>query len=164
MHREPWRPELRDAKFADVPEMARLDLVCFPRHAYPAQLFLRFLELELPCVVAEAGDGGMAGFAMVMPEPDERSCVLVTLDVDPGLRLRGLGRRMVAWCARAMVDAYPGTELMWLTVASRNGVARAFYDRLGFRSVDSIEGYYGEDDAVVMVHLDMEALAGGGSG
>lgn len=160
MESEPWLPVLRKARFTDVPEMARLDRICFDEHAYSPDLILRFLELDLPCIVAEGPTDGMVGFAMVMPEPDERTCVLVTLDVLPGSRRRGLGTRLIAWCARTMLDAYPGTELMWLTVASRNRGARAFYDRLGFRRADVIGGYYGDDDAVVMVHLDTELLAG----
>lgn len=159
MNRQPWHPVLRDAQFADVPELARLDRLCFDEHAYTADLILRFLELELPCVVAEDGDG-MVGFAMAMPEPDDLTCVLVTLDVAPEVRRRGLGTRMVAWCARAMLDSHPGIELIWLTVASRNEGARAFYDRLGFKRADSIKGYYGDDDAVVMVHLDPAELTG----
>ncbi len=157
---EPWRHVLREAAFADVPELARLDRVCFPTHAYSADLILRFMELGLPCVVAEDGGGNVMGFAMAMPEPDERTCVLVTLDVAPEARRRGLGTRMVAWCARAVREAFPTTELMWLTVARGNAGARAFYDRLGFREADLIEDYYTDDDAVVMVHLDLETLAG----
>lgn len=158
---EPWRHVLREAVYADVPELARLDEVCFPDHSYSGDLIMRFMELGLPCVVAQDGDGAIVGFAMAMPEVDERTCVLVTLDVEPGLRRRGLGTRMVAWCARTVREAFPTTELMWLTVARGNGGARAFYDRLGFREADLIEGYYKDDDAVVMVHLDLETLAGG---
>jgi ribosomal protein S18 acetylase RimI-like enzyme len=163
MSPEPWRHSLREAVLADVLELARLDLVCFDRHAYPADLFLRFLELDLPCVVADGPEGDVIGFAMVMPEPDEGTCVLVTLDVAPGNRRRGLGRRMVAWCARAMMDAEPPMELMWLTVASRNDGAREFYRRLGFKQADTIKDYYRDDDAVVMVHLDLEGLSKGGT-
>ncbi|MCK5415762.1 MAG: GNAT family N-acetyltransferase, partial [Thermoplasmata archaeon] len=101
--------------------------------------------------------------AMVMPEVDEGTCVLITLDVAPGSRRRGLGRRMVAWCARAMLDVRPPMELMWLTVARRNEGAREFYRRLGFKQADTIEGYYTDDDAVVMVHLDLETLGKGGT-
>ncbi len=153
---------LRDAVFADVLELARLDRMCFDKHAYSADLILRFLELYLPCVVAEERGGDIIGFAMVMPEVEEGTCVLVTLDVAPGSRRRGLGRRMVAWCARAMLDAKPPMELMWLTVASRNEGAMEFYRRLGFKQADTIKGYYKDDDAVVMVHLDLPVLAGSG--
>lgn len=162
MSQEPWRPLLRDAVFADVPELARLDRICFDKHAYSADLILRFLELYLPCVVAEERDGDIIGFAMVMPEVEEGTCVLITLDVAPGSRRRGLGRSMVAWCTRAMLDAWPPMELMWLTVASRNEEAREFYRRLGFKQADTIKDYYKDDDAVVMVHLDLPVLAGRG--
>jgi len=161
MSQEPWLPSLREAVLADVLEMARLDLVCFDQHAYSADLILRFLELDLPCVVAEGPEGDIIGFAMVMPEPDESTCTLVTLDVAPDSRRRGLGRTMVAWCARTMLDAISPMELMWLTVASRNEGARGFYKKLGFKQADTIKGYYKDDDAVVMVHLAMERLAGG---
>jgi ribosomal protein S18 acetylase RimI-like enzyme len=159
MSQEPWRPQLRDAVFADVLELARLDRVCFDKHAYSADLILRFLEMALPCVVAEEPNGDIVGFAMVMPEIDERTGILVTLDVAPDRRRRGLGRRMVAWCARALLDHEPRVELIWLTVASRNQGAREFYLRLGFKEADTIEGYYKDDDAVVMVHLDLQGLA-----
>jgi len=161
MSQEPWRPSLREAVFADVLELARLDQVCFDQHAYSADLILRFLELYLPCVVAEEPDGDIIGFAMVMPELDESTCALVTLDVAPGSRRRGLGRRMVAWCARAILEMQPPMELMWLTVANRNKGAREFYRRLGFKQADIIKDYYKDDDAVVMVHPDMERLARG---
>jgi len=162
MSQEPWRPVLRDAVFADVLELAHLDRICFDKHAYSANLILKFLELYLPVVVAEDRDGEIIGFAMVMPEVEEGTCVLVTLDVAPGSRRRGLGRRMVAWCARAMLDTRPPMELMWLTVASRNEGAREFYQKLGFKQADTIKGYYKDDDAVVMVHLDLPVLAGRG--
>jgi ribosomal protein S18 acetylase RimI-like enzyme len=160
MSREPWRPNLREAVFADVLELARLDRICFDKHAYSADLILRFLELDLPCVVAEEPDGDIIGFAMVMPEIDERTGILVTLDVAPGSRRRGLGRRMVEWCATALLGQDPPIELMWLTVASRNEGARQFYRTLGFKRADTIKGYYKDDDAVVMVHLDLNKLAG----
>jgi ribosomal protein S18 acetylase RimI-like enzyme len=158
MSPEPARPSLREARFEDVPELARLDKICFQRHAYSADLILRFLELDLPCVVAE-GSGDIVGFAMVMPEPDERTGVLVTLDVAPGHRRQGLGTRLVSWCARAMTDHDPSIGLLWLTVASLNVGARAFYQGLGFREADTISGYYKDDDAIVMVHLDVRELA-----
>ena len=158
-------PDLRAARFTDVPRLAELDRVCFPKYAFSPDLILRFLELGLPCVVAEDGaTGDVAGFAMVMPELDEGTGVLITLDVAPDRRRVGLGRTMVAWCARALLEHDPPIGTMWLTVASRNVDARTFYGAMGFREVDTIEGYYRDDDAVVMVHIDMSRLAAKGPG
>ena len=160
MTEEPWRPALREAELRDVPQLARLDGICFGKHAYSGDLIMRFLELDLPCVVAEDGAGVIVGFAMVMPDVDERTGILVTLDVAPGSRRRGLGRRLVAWCAMAILGQEPPIQLMWLTVASRNEGAIAFYRKLGFKRANRIEGYYEDDDAEVMVHLDLNGLAG----
>lgn len=160
MDSQTWDPTLRPARFADVPELARLDRVCFRDHAYSPQLILRFLELGLPCVVAEGPDGEVVGFAMAMPDAGEPTGLLVTLDVTPEVRRGGLGTRMVRWCARELLGTEPRPQAMWLTVASANTGARAFYESLGFHEVDSIEGYYGDDDAVVMVHGDLGQLSG----
>lgn len=154
-------PVYRVARFTDVPQLADLDRVCFPKYAFSPELILRFLELGLPCVVAEDGaTGDIAGFAMVMPELDEGTGVLITLDVVPARRRQGLGRTMVAWCARALLDHEPPIGTMWLTVASRNEDAREFYTAMGFREADTIEGYYRDDDAVVMVQIDLERFIG----
>lgn len=152
---------LRPARPTDVPEMARIEVACFPDRPYSAQLIQRFIELGFPCVVAETAEGGrIDGFAMAMTEEGDGAGNLVTLDVVPGARRRGLGTSMVRWCARALMEAEPPADVMWLTVASRNEGARAFYGHLGFRSVDVIDRYYPDDDAIVMVHLDLQALAG----
>lgn len=152
---------LREANLEDVPQLARLDRICFPDYAYPSELFVRFLELGLPCVIAEEPKGrGVLGFAMVMPEEDEGTAALVTLDVAPEARRRGLGTTMVVWCVQRLLDEHPGTRLLWLTVASRNEGARAFYRMLGFEEIDRVHDYYGEDDAVVMVHMALPELAG----
>lgn len=149
------------ATMDEVPELARLDALCFHQHSYPPALFARFISLDLPCIVArDAASGELAGFAMAMTEPEEGTGLLVTLDVVPEQRRRGLGTALVVRCARALLERGPHPLALWLTVASRNHAARAFYDSLRFREVDRMEGYYGDDDAIVMLHLDPEELAG----
>jgi len=149
-----------DATMDEVPELARLDALCFEQHAYPPALFARFISLDLPCIVARDADTGeLAGFAMAMTEPEEGTGLLVTLDVVPEHRRRGLGTALVVRCAQALLEGEPHPLALWLTVASRNHGARAFYETLRFHEVDRMEGYYGDDDAIVMLHLDPEELA-----
>jgi len=156
-------PTFRDATLYDIPQLAHLDLICFPDHAFPAETIHRFIELGQPCVVAEdPASGGVIAFAMLMPEPEEGTGALMTIDVDPDHRCHGLGRKLVAWCARYLRGMDGPMWLMWLTVATRNSGARAFYDRLGFVEVDLIAKYYRDDDAIVLVHRDLEGLEGNG--
>jgi ribosomal protein S18 acetylase RimI-like enzyme len=161
MNLESASPTYREATLMDVPSLARLDRECFEHHAYSPELISRFLELGQACYLTEdPQDASLVGFAMMMPEPDEDLGVLVTLDVDPAWRRRGVGRALVGLCARRMMDLRPPIATMYLTVASRNDDARAFYHALGFLEADGIPRYYRDDDAVIMLHLDMESLAG----
>ena len=157
---QPERQNFREATPEDVPRLAELDRVCFPIHAFPADLIGRFVDLGLPSVVIEdPGSSGIIAFAMLMPEYDEGTGALMTIDVDPDHRRQGLGTQLVRWSADRLLGMEEPMWLMWLTVASRNEGAQAFYRSLGFREVNTIEGYYKDDDAIVMVHDDLEALA-----
>jgi ribosomal protein S18 acetylase RimI-like enzyme len=70
----------------------------------------------------------------------------------------GLGTALVGMCARELLRTIDDAAL-WLTVASRNREAILFYDSLGFSEARTIEGYYGDDDAIVMVSEGVSALA-----
>jgi len=116
------------------------------------------------CPVAEVpGTGEVAGFAIMMAEFMRNTGVLVTLDVAEGWRRRGLGSALVGLCARELHQELPRASL-WLTVASRNEGALAFYDALGFARTGEIPGYYRDDDALLMVHQDVEGLTDLASG
>jgi ribosomal protein S18 acetylase RimI-like enzyme len=157
---QPEAPTLRDATLYDVPQLGVLDLICFPDHAFPSETIQRFIELGQPCVVTEdPASGGVIAFAMLLPEPEEGTGALMTIDVDPDHRRQGLGTHLVRWCAEHLLGMEVPMWLIWITVATRNEDALAFYRTLGFRQVDTIEGYYKDDDAIVMVHNDLEDLA-----
>ncbi len=151
----------RPATLDDVRQLAELDRVCFPMHAFPADLIRRFVDLGLPsAVVEDPGSSSIIAFAMLMPEYDEGTGALMTIDVDPDHRRQGLGTQLVRWSAGHLLGMEAPMWLMWLTVAARNKGAQAFYRALDFQKVDTIEGYYKDDNAIVMVHNDLESLAG----
>jgi ribosomal protein S18 acetylase RimI-like enzyme len=157
---QPEVPTFRDATLYDVPQLALLDLICFPDHAFPAENIQRFIELDLPCVVVEdPASESVVAFAMLLPELEEGTGALMTIDVDPDHRRQDLGTQLVRWCAEHLLGMDEPMWLIWLTVATRNEGALAFYRDLGFREVDTIEGYYKDDDAIVMVHNELESLA-----
>ena len=159
MGAEPGPLTFRPGRLEDVQELTRLDRVCFGRYAYPAHLIESVMALGHTCLVVEDPQcGDIVGFAMLMAHPEHQSGVLVTLDVEPGSRRRGVGTALVGQCARDLHDAI-GDAAIWLTVASRNLDAISFYGALGFAKVRRIGGYYGDDDAIVMVHEDASVLA-----
>jgi ribosomal-protein-alanine N-acetyltransferase len=156
MARGPPDIRYREATVADAPALARMDAECFPHHPYPERLMRDIVERGAFCPVAEM-DGGLGAFAMVDVHPRTGDGLLITLDVGTLWRRRGLGTALVGLCAREVARA--GGSLIVLTTALGNAPARALYVKLGFRDAGVIEGYYGNDDALVMVHEDAAALA-----
>jgi ribosomal protein S18 acetylase RimI-like enzyme len=74
---------------------------------------------------------------------------IVTLDVNPAERRRGLGTLLMQTAEEQMKEE--GAGAMSLEVAESNSVAREFYRRLGFATVGRISKYYaGRVDAEVM--------------
>jgi ribosomal protein S18 acetylase RimI-like enzyme len=71
------------------------------------------------------------------------------LGVDPSHRRKGLGSRIVAWLEKVALVA--GITAVFLEVREQNHDARAFYERLGYRDLARLAGYYqGRESAIRM--------------
>jgi ribosomal-protein-alanine N-acetyltransferase len=93
---------------------------------------------------------GIAGFA-IMDFGDERAH-LVLLAVQPVLRRRGVGRRLVDWLMESAVAA--GMASVHLELRADNEAARRFYRALGFSETVLMPRYYnGREAAMRMVRV-----------
>src|ERR1051325_770662 len=93
----------------------------------------------------------VAGFA-IMRYGDE-DAHLDLLGVVPAYRRTGVGRRLLEWleeCARVA-----GTFKIALEVRSANKGAQIFYERLGYRSVGLLPGYYDGAEAALRMSRDL---------
>jgi ribosomal-protein-alanine N-acetyltransferase len=96
--------------------------------------------------VARAADG-IAGFGIMRYGDDDAHLDL--LGVRPEHRRAGLGRRILEWLEKPALVA--GISAVFLEVRASNHGARAFYERLGYRRLAEIAGYYqGHESAVRM--------------
>lgn len=141
---------LRDVRPRDFERLWRLDQLCFERGiAYSRLELRRFLELpHAECVVAESGRE-LCGFALGYPHPADLVHV-VTLDVHPSFRRRGLGRGLIESLLERSAAA--GAKRAILEVDVRNAGAIDFYRVLGFRESGRLASYYGPGlDAFEMV-------------
>jgi ribosomal-protein-alanine acetyltransferase len=100
--------------------------------------------LAYDCRVAELGDR-VAGFVVSRTLAADESEIL-SLVVDPDLRRRGIGLRLM----REVLDHRPGT--WYLEVRESNQAARKLYGRLGFEEIALRPDYYQDtgETAVVM--------------
>lgn len=112
------------------------------------QYFLRYPG-NIAVVAEDAGR--VAGFAIAGSQRRRGAMLgrLITIDVDPGLRRRGVGHSLIL----AIEDLLraQGASAILLEVAVDNLTAQAFYVRHGFVPAGRIPGYYlGRIDALVM--------------
>ncbi len=99
-----------------------------------------------------ADESGVVGFAGMMLVADEAH--VTNLLVDPAWRRRGIGFDLMRSLIEAAVEA--GARHLTLEVRSRNEAARALYARVGLAPVGVRQGYYGDDDALILWAHDID--------
>lgn len=99
-----------------------------------------------------ADEEGVVGFAGAMLVADEAH--VTNLLVDPAWRRRGIGFELMRSLIEVAVEA--GARHLTLEVRSRNEAARALYARLGLAPVGVRQGYYGDDDALILWAHDID--------
>jgi GNAT superfamily N-acetyltransferase len=128
LHAESWRRHYRGA-YSDAFLNGDVDadrLAVWTKRLYAP---------DRPCqtIVAEFGDGLIA-FAHTIFEDDPRwGALLDNLHVVPGQKRRGIGSRLLALTARAVLQRDTG---LYLWVLKQNVDARAFYEARGGRCVE----------------------------
>jgi ribosomal-protein-alanine N-acetyltransferase len=102
------------------------------------------------CVVLAARDRRrLIGFAIM--EFYSIHAHLNLLAVQPGHQRQGIGRQLLAWLEASARTA--GIFKVHLELRATNDRARAFYEKLGYRSAGRRPAYYdGREDAVRMTH------------
>ena len=99
------------------------------------------------CVLIARRELKIAGFA-IMHFGDEVAH-LNLLAVGAEHRRQGLGRQLIAWLSASAIEA--GVFRIDLELRESNAGARAFYESLGFQSLNVVQGYYqGREPALRM--------------
>jgi len=136
----------------DLPAVTRLE-----EDVYPQPWSLRVFQEELAAsnrsylVLTDAGGIVYAYGGLLLAEADAH---ITTLAVDPSVRRRRLGTRMML----ALADEALEIEAQHLTLEVRmsNAGARALYTRFGFAPVGLRKDYYKNEDALVMWAIDID--------
>jgi ribosomal-protein-alanine N-acetyltransferase len=143
---------LRDAVEADLQRLFDLDQICFPAGvAYSLGDFRSLLRSRKTVSVVAEEDTVLAGFSIAQRVSIRTSQGghIVTIDVAPEFRRRGVGRMLMGLIERRMRDS--GANSLRLEVAVNNFAALNFYAGHGFDRIGEIPGYYrGALDAIVM--------------
>jgi len=144
----PSAATLREYTPADFNALYELDRICYPRGiAYSKRTLRWFLaQRDAICLIAEIG-GKIAGF--ILAEQQGRAAHIITIDVAPDERRRGIGTTMMLEVERRL--AALSVRDIYLETATNNAAGAAFWQRHGFRTVGLMPGYYlGRQDAYAM--------------
>jgi ribosomal protein S18 acetylase RimI-like enzyme len=130
LHADSWRRHYRGAysdAFLDGDVFAERLSVWSARLTQPAQWD--------QCTIVAEGDGAVAGFAHTFLEYDPNwGALLDNLHVRHDLKRVGIGARLMAEAARAVIERTPSSGL-FLWVLEGNKSAQAFYDAQGGKCV-----------------------------
>jgi ribosomal-protein-alanine acetyltransferase len=144
---EPW---LQLARLADAKTIANMSRVLIEAGLgwrwTPERVAASIRAPNVNVVVARV-DGRIAGFAIMRYGDDDAHLDL--LAVDPACQRAGVARRLLNWLEKCAVVA--GIFTIDLEVRAQNTGAQLFYERMGYRKLAHLPGYYqGIEDALRM--------------
>lgn len=143
--------EIRPLTMAQLPDVLRLNIRCFPngdnytKHTF--EYLLREPRTLSYRVITPTEE--LVGFAFVMVN-DNNAAHLTTIGVAPEHRERGIAKRMLAHIEDSLRAKEIGTIMLEVRVA--NEAAQNLYRKLGYTVVQRIARYYnnGEDCFLMM--------------
>ena len=141
---------LRTYRPADFTRLCEIDAACFsPKVTFPPQEMRATLQQAGAfTIIAETREDEIAGFivaAQVRPNQGH----VVTVDVLPEFRRRGLGEQLMLAVLKRLAEG--GVETVRLETAVGNRAAQALFRKLGFERIAKAKGYYPDSsDAWVM--------------
>jgi len=143
---------IRDFHAKDLSTLHDIDRLCFPAD-------IAYSRRDLLCCLSQTGvitgiaesDGGIVGFILARIE-NSRQCHVLTLDVVPGARRHGIGSTLMEYLHHCLKERKISRAV--LEVATDNVAAQRLYERLDYRVVGTLPGYYnGGQDAYRMRRL-----------
>ena len=139
---------IRSYEPRDFAKLYKLDQACFPPGiAYSKWSLQYFMSLPAAdCLVAEEGKE-IVGF--ILAEANPPLAHIITLDVAPGQRRKGLGARLLEEMEKHF--RYHGVRSVLLETAVDNESGIAFWEHHGYRTEAVLKRYYlGRVDAYEM--------------
>ena len=131
---------IRKFRREDINEILEIEAQAFPKTAYSRGTFLKYAR-AFP-----------DGFFVLETNEDIAGYIIIDLDghihstaVKPAFRRKGFGTKLFTHATKR------AQKRPWLEVRSRNSGAIAFYKTMGMNLLGKIPGYYGDDDALILV-------------
>ena len=126
----------------DLEALYRIEKECFAPEAFSKELVASLLrDPGSTSLLAKLGDTVVGFIIAVMYETgSDWVSHILTVDVAPGIRRRGVGRQLIRALERRVAEN--GAVACWLEVAPENVAARELYREMGYSEVGVVKNYY----------------------
>jgi len=127
---------IRKFEIRDLKDVLEIERESFPKTPYSMSVLL-YLSSYYRFMVYD--EERILGYIVY----DTTNGHVISIAVRAESRRAGVGSELMA-------TAIKECGSVWLEVRVSNEAARSFYEKLGFRVTGRIEGYYGDEDALIM--------------
>lgn len=134
--------KIRDADYADIADMSRLEHMCFDIEAFSVHQLKYLIGTRTAISLAAMYEGKFAGFIIGITNRNRYGTYgrVYTLDVDGDFRRLGVATSLISALMVRMREA--GCSRCFLEVRLDNDKAIALYEKLGFVKTRIIFNYY----------------------
>jgi ribosomal-protein-alanine N-acetyltransferase len=130
-------------------ELCELDALCFPEPInYPYGVMKGFLKQEGALLLRERYEEKVVGFCL----GNWRSGQIITIDVHPKCRRKGIGRRLLSETLRILREK--GCRRIYSNVALNNVPSLQLHIRHGFKINRIVPNYYADGTAAYLLTLE----------
>jgi len=145
-------PRIRDFQREDLEVLCEIDRICFPEDiAFSRAELIFYLNHPKSIARVAEGPGRILGFVLARVESPV-SAHVITLDVVPDVRQRRIGSALMNNLHREFEKQNIGVAV--LEVGTGNLAAQHLYEKLQYRYLETISGYYhGREDAFRMARI-----------
>ncbi|ETA67855.1 MAG: [ribosomal protein S18]-alanine N-acetyltransferase [Methanolobus sp.] len=135
---------IRRAELSDIPRIVEIEDCSFE---VPWPDFLFKAHLSNPGFLVYEKEQ-ILGYVIIGTSEDRTRSHLQSIAVHKDCRRQGIASKLLNWCID-LAKLY-GFERMTLEVREKNIDAQLFYSENGFKVEGRIDGYYVDDNAIVM--------------
>jgi ribosomal-protein-alanine N-acetyltransferase len=140
--------KIRKFQLSDMKELLEIEKFSFPKSPYSETTFLGWYEMAKDTFLVAEIEKKIVGY--IIGFTGSEVGIIVSIAVDPNFRRKGIGTKL--WEELLELFKSNHVKVARLEVRKSNLIAQKFYEKLGFKKIGIIRGYYENgEDAIVMV-------------
>jgi len=141
---------VKDASIKYLERLSEIEKECFSEEAFTKkQISLLLGDYNSIGLIAEE-NGDIVGFivGMIYPEGKVVNGHILTIDVSPSHRRKGIGQMLLKEVENVFVQK--GVQACLLEVREGNVAAISLYHKLGYKDIGRLENYYGKAHGIYL--------------